>query len=85
MCWYPIISTLPVAHSPLCRFCCLADLPAPPLSCLCSSFGDPDFKEPLQLVTATPDVIRERLVPGDEFVILSSDGLVSRQQQGARA
>ncbi|PSC75687.1 serine threonine phosphatase [Micractinium conductrix] len=39
------------------------------------SFGDPDFKEPLHLVTATPDVIRERLLPGDEFVILASDGL----------
>lgn len=39
------------------------------------SFGDPDFKEPLHLVTATPDVIRERLVPGDDFVILASDGL----------
>ena len=36
-------------------------------------------------MTATPDVIRERLVPGDEFVILASDGLVSRQQQGARS
>ncbi|KAL4434421.1 hypothetical protein ABPG75_000862 [Micractinium tetrahymenae] len=41
------------------------------------SFGDPDFKEPLHLVTATPDVIRERLLPGDEFVILASDGLAS--------
>ncbi|KAI3439041.1 hypothetical protein D9Q98_001451 [Chlorella vulgaris] len=39
------------------------------------SFGDPDFKEPLHLVTATPDVIRERLQPGDDFVILASDGL----------
>ncbi len=42
----------------------------------CRSFGDPDFKEPLHLVTATPDVIRERMLPGDEFVILASDGLV---------
>lgn len=41
----------------------------------CRSFGDPDFKEPLHLVTATPDVIRERLLPGDDFVILASDGL----------
>ncbi|EFN51693.1 hypothetical protein CHLNCDRAFT_139942 [Chlorella variabilis] len=39
------------------------------------SFGDPDFKEPLHLVTATPDVMRERLQPGDDFVILASDGL----------
>lgn len=28
-------------------------------------------------MTATPDVIRERLLPDDEFVILASDGLVS--------
>lgn len=53
----------------------------PPLSNFpvqtCRAFGDPDFKEPLHLVTATPDVIRERLLPGDEFVILASDGLVS--------
>lgn len=28
-------------------------------------------------MTATPDVIRERLLPGDEFMILASDGLVS--------
>jgi hypothetical protein len=40
------------------------------------SFGDPDFKEPLHLVTATPDVIRETLEPADAFVILASDGLV---------
>lgn len=53
---------------------CPVPLTTPP----CSAFGDPDFKEPLHLVTATPDVIRERLLPGDEFVILASDGLVSR-------
>ncbi len=47
---------------------------------LCRSFGDPDFKEPLHLVTATPDVIRERLLPGDEFVILASDGLVGARR-----
>ena len=46
-----------------------------PLRCS-SSFGDPDFKEPRHLVTATPDVIRERLAPGDDFVVLASDGLV---------
>ena len=74
-----------VAHPPLCHFRCPVDLPIPPVPCLCSSVGDPDFKEPLHLVTATPDVIRERLVPGDDFVILASDGLVSRQQQGARS
>lgn len=45
------------------------------------SFGDPDFKEPLHLVTATPDVMQERLLPGDTFVVLASDGLVRR---GAR-
>ena len=39
------------------------------------SFGDPDFKEPLHLVTATPDVMSERLTPEDSFVILASDGL----------
>jgi serine/threonine protein phosphatase PrpC len=63
---------LPVLHYPL---------PALPLllpcRLTCRSFGDPDFKEPLHLVTATPDVIRERLQPGDDFVILASDGLVS--------
>lgn len=40
------------------------------------SFGDPDFKEPLHLVTATPDVAQHRLAPGDAFVVLASDGLV---------
>lgn len=39
------------------------------------SFGDPDFKEPLHLVIATPDVMRERLTPDDAFIILASDGL----------
>jgi serine/threonine protein phosphatase PrpC len=39
------------------------------------SFGDPDFKEPLHLVTATPDVMSERLTEDDSFVILASDGL----------
>ena len=39
------------------------------------SFGDPDFKEPLHLVTATPDVMSERLGSEDSFVILASDGL----------
>jgi serine/threonine protein phosphatase PrpC len=39
------------------------------------SFGDPDFKEPLHLVTATPDVMSERLTEEDSFVILASDGL----------
>lgn len=39
------------------------------------SFGDPDFKEPLEFVTATPDVIREKLVPEDSFLIMASDGL----------
>lgn len=74
-------------HQPATPLCCLPVLPphpaAPDLPDLCvlpthprSSFGDPDFKEPLHLVTATPDVIRERLLPGDDFVILASDGLV---------
>lgn len=40
------------------------------------AFGDPDFKEPKHLVTASPDVMSERLLPGDSFVILASDGLV---------
>jgi len=39
------------------------------------SFGDPDFKDPLHLVTATPDVMSERLTEEDSFVILASDGL----------
>ena len=39
------------------------------------SFGDPDFKEPLHLVTATPDVMSERLTEEDAFFILASDGL----------
>ena len=39
------------------------------------SFGDPDFKQPLHLVTATPDVMSERLCSSDAFVILASDGL----------
>lgn len=39
------------------------------------SFGDLDFKEPLHLVIATPDIMSERLVPEDEFVILASDGV----------
>lgn len=39
------------------------------------SFGDPDFKMPKKLVTATPDVIRERLEVGDTFFIMASDGL----------
>jgi serine/threonine protein phosphatase PrpC len=39
------------------------------------SFGDPDFKQPLHLVTATPDVMRERLAPEDSFFVLASDGL----------
>ncbi|GAB4815687.1 hypothetical protein N2152v2_002733 [Parachlorella kessleri] len=39
------------------------------------SFGDPDFKEPLHLVTATPDVAQHRLQPGDSFIVLASDGL----------
>lgn len=42
------------------------------------SFGDLDFKEPLHLVIATPDVMSEHLVPEDEFVILASDGVVSK-------
>ena len=41
------------------------------------SFGDPDFKEPLHLVIATPDVMQERLSVEDEFIVLASDGLVS--------
>lgn len=57
---------------------CALTTPVPLTTPPCSAFGDPDFKEPLHLVTATPDVIRERLLPGDEFVILASDGLVSR-------
>jgi len=40
------------------------------------SFGDPEFKEPLHLVIATPDVMTERLTPEDEFIVLASDGLV---------
>lgn len=43
----------------------------------CRSFGDIDFKEPLHLVTATPDVAQQKLRPGDAFVVLASDGLVS--------
>lgn len=39
------------------------------------SFGDPDFKEPLNLITATPDVMREQLEYEDSFFILASDGL----------
>lgn len=39
------------------------------------SFGDPDFKKPLHLITATPDVMREQLDPEDSFFILASDGL----------
>lgn len=39
------------------------------------SFGDPDFKEPLHLVIATPDVMREQLTEEDAFIVLASDGL----------
>jgi serine/threonine protein phosphatase PrpC len=39
------------------------------------SFGDADFKEPLPLVTATPDVTRATLTPADAFVVVASDGL----------
>lgn len=41
------------------------------------SLGDLDFKEPLPLIVPTPDVVSERLVEEDSFVILASDGLVS--------
>ncbi|KAL6761608.1 phosphatase 2C-like domain-containing protein, partial [Haematococcus lacustris] len=39
------------------------------------SLGDYDFKEPRKLVDATPEVVRTRLMPGDAFVVLASDGL----------
>ena len=49
------------------------------------AFGDLDFKEPLHLVTAVPDVMRERLVPEDSFVVLASDGLVRRRRHAGPA
>lgn len=39
------------------------------------SFGDPDFKEPRHLVTATPEVTQHKLKPGDDFIVVASDGL----------
>ncbi len=39
------------------------------------SLGDLDFKEPKRFVECEPDVRRLVPVPGDNFVVLASDGL----------
>jgi len=39
------------------------------------SFGDIRLKEPLELVTACPDVTKEILTPADLFFIVASDGM----------
>ncbi|NBK23442.1 MAG: protein serine/threonine phosphatase 2C family protein [Spirochaetia bacterium] len=42
----------------------------------CRSVGDIEFKEPLPLLTARPDVTATSLQPGaDQFVIYASDGV----------
>ncbi|KAK9851327.1 hypothetical protein WJX84_001751 [Apatococcus fuscideae] len=38
-------------------------------------FGDIDHKEPKRLVSCDPDVSRRKLLPGDAFIIVASDGL----------
>ncbi|KAK9822523.1 hypothetical protein WJX74_000939 [Apatococcus lobatus] len=38
-------------------------------------FGDIDHKEPKRLVSCEPDVNRRKLMPGDAFIIVASDGL----------
>ena len=48
---------------------------------LSRAIGDMEFKQAnhlppeAQMVTALPDVVVERLVPGDEFLILACDGI----------
>lgn len=39
------------------------------------SLGDIDFKEPVPLVTANPDLSKTVLQPHDSFVVVASDGL----------
>lgn len=51
--------------------------------CMSRALGDVEFKTPVRLVEAAPDVVRVALQPGrDEFILLLSDGILENMTEG---